>query len=482
MLYHLNVFASNEPYDPSKGMADICVSARRMAVILHVGIGSFHRAHQAWYLHRLIAGGDTAWTISVGSIRRDMVPLLDCLRAQNGEYTLETVTPGGTRTYERIRSIRRVVPWDAELAALVEAGVEEQTRIVSFTVTEAGYYLDDRYRLDPSHADLATDLAGGRVTVYGTVAAILRGRLERGSGPVTLLSCDNLRSNGDRFRAGLMEFLAIRGEHDLARYANEQTTFPNSMVDRITPRPNPEVRARTLAATGFDDGCPVMAESFVQWVIEDAFAAGRPAWQEVGATIVASVAPYEEAKIRLLNATHAGIAWAGTLAGTRFIHEGVADPAIAKLAYDYVTTDAIPCLTPSPVDLAAYRDQVLERFGNPFIEDTNQRVAADGYAKMLGWIVPTLTDRLGRGEPVEATAALPALFLLFLQRWHRDAPAFVYDDGVMDAAAAHALLASADPLRGFVADRALFGTLAGDARLYAAIERRLAELRRELHL
>ena len=438
-------------------------------VILHIGIGSFHRAHQAWYLHRLIERGETNWSLAAASIRSDMVPLLACLAQQNGTYTLETVTPEGVREYELIRSIRQIVPWDPELAALIEAGAQPTTRIISFTVTEGGYYLDEHHHLDLANPDLAADLAGERRTIYGAIGAILRARLERGAGPVTLLNCDNLRSNGERFRGGLLEFLERRGEHAVEAFVREQTTCPNSMVDRITPRPSAEVAARVREATGFDDACPVMGESFIQWVIEDDFRAGRPPWELAGAELVDSVHPYEEAKIRILNASHSCIAWAGTLLGYDYIHEGTNDPEIRQLAFDYITDGVIPCLTPSPLDLYAYRDVVLDRFSNPFIQDTNARVTADGFSKIPGFIVPTLTELLARHAPLASTAMLPALYFLFLMRWHRGELTYVYADGAMDEAAAHAMLDRADPLGAFCADRQLWGLLAGNVELEAAI-------------
>jgi D-arabinitol 4-dehydrogenase len=438
-------------------------------VILHIGIGSFHRAHQAWYLHRLIERGETNWSLAAASIRSDMVPLLACLAQQNGTYTLETVTPEGVREYELIRSIRQIVPWDPELAALIEAGAQPTTRIISFTVTEGGYYLDEHHHLDLANPDLAADLAGERRTIYGAIGAILRARLERGAGPVTLLNCDNLRSNGERFRGGLLEFLERRGEHAVEAFVREQTTCPNSMVDRITPRPSAEVAARVREATGFDDACPVMGESFIQWVIEDDFRAGRPPWELAGAELVDSVHPYEEAKIRILNASHSCIAWAGTLLGYDYIHEGTNDPEIRQLAFDYITDGVIPCLTPSPLDLYAYRDVVLDRFSNPFIQDTNARVTADGFSKIPGFIVPTLTELLARHAPLASTAMLPALYFLFLMRWHRGELTYVYADGAMDEAAAHAMLDRADPLGAFCADRQLWGLLAGNVELEDAI-------------
>lgn len=449
-----------------------------MNTILHIGLGSFHRAHQAVYLHELQETGDLGWSIVGGNIRNDMPDTMAALIAQRCEYTLETVSPAGERRYERIRSIREVIPFDPALARLIAVGSDASTRIISFTVTEAGYYLDDHNKLDPSHAELRSDLDGStRITLYGAITALLRERLRRGGAPVTLLNCDNLRSNGTRFRAGLLEFMALRGETALREWTEANTTCPCDMVDRITPRPGPDVAERVRAATGWDDRAPVMGESFIQWVIEDSFIAGRPAWEKVGAEMVASVHAHEEAKIRILNATHSCVAWAGTLKGLSFIHEDMAVPAIRQMAHDYVTNDVIPCLNtpertpehPSPIDLLAYRDVVLERFGNPHVRDTNQRVAMDGFSKIPGFIVPTLRECLARGAPMDSTAMLPALFFAFLGRWHRGELSYTYQDGVMDPAVAHAFFNAPDPLAAFCRDPLLWGPLAGHAALEAAI-------------
>ncbi|KVS70073.1 D-arabinitol 4-dehydrogenase [Burkholderia cepacia] len=448
-------------------------------VILHIGAGAFHRAHQAWYLHRLNQArqqGESRWSLAVGNIRCDMNAVMEALAAQNGMYTLETVTPQGERAYEAIHSIERVVPWSENLDALIEAGADPACKIVSFTVTEGGYYLDEHDRLDTTNPDLAADLNGGRTTIYGALAAILAARMQRNAGPATLQTCDNLRSNGDRFRAGMTEFLEHRGANALRHWFDANTTCPNSMVDRITPRPTDDVRERVRAATGVDDTCPVMGESFIQWVTEDHFCAGRPAWEKVGVELVGSVLPYEEAKIRILNATHSCIAWAGTLVGLRYIHEGTLNGDIRQFAHDYVTQDVIPCLMPSPLDLATYRDIVLERFGNPFIKDTNQRVAANGFSRMPGFVTPTLADCFARGVKPMATAVLPALFFRFLDRWQQDKLPYVYQDSVMDERIVRGFFAAADPLQAFCADRVLWGDMAQTPPLEAAVRAALARI------
>jgi len=443
-------------------------------VILHLGLGSFHRAHQAVYLNHLIAQGDTGWVLAGGNLRGDMLDTIAALQKQGGAYTLETVTPAGERHYERIEAIRQVIPYEPSLAGLIEVGAEANTRIISFTVTEAGYYLDAHNKLETRYADLASDLAGTtRRTIYGALAAILDERRRRGGGPVTLLNCDNLRSNGERFMHGFRDFLTLRGDPALLAWVDASTSAPNDMVDRITPRPSPDVALRVKAATGFDDGAPVMGERFIQWVIEDHFIAGRPAWEKVGAEMVASVLPFEEAKIRILNSSHSCFAWAGTLIGLKYIHDGVAHPAIRQMAFDYVSDDVIPSLEagtdPYPLDLAAYRDVVLDRFSNPHIQDTNQRVAADGFAKIPGFLWPTFRECLARGASIASTAKLPALFFEFLGRWHRGELPYDYQDQGMDVASAHAIFESADPLGAFGRDPILWGPLAGDARLVAAL-------------
>jgi D-arabinitol 4-dehydrogenase len=443
-------------------------------VMLHLGLGSFHRAHQAVYLHQLAAQGDTSWRLAGGNLRADMADTMAALQAQGGAYTLETVSPAGERTYERITSIAQIIPYEPSLAGLIEVGAHADTRIISFTVTEAGYYLDSNNRLEATYADLASDLAGTtRSTIYGAITAILKERMKRGSGPVTLLNCDNLRSNGERFRAGLIDFLTRRDEAALLAWVDANASFPSAMVDRITPRPSPEVAQRVKAATGWDDKAPVMAEAFMQWVIEDHFCNGRPAWEKVGVEMVNSVLAHEEAKIRILNASHSCIAWAGTLIGLQYIHEGVAHPAIRQMAHDYVTHDVIPCLhtpeRPSPLDLAAYRDVVLDRFSSPYLCDTNQRVAMDGYAKTAGFLWPTFRECLDRQASIAKVAKLPALFFEFLGRWHRGELGYTYVDQGMDAKSAHAIFESADPLAAFCRDPILWGPLAGNERLAAAV-------------
>ncbi|MGM9425455.1 D-arabinitol 4-dehydrogenase [Hydrogenophaga sp. MI9] len=453
-----------------------------MYTILHLGLGSFHRAHQAVYVHQLRQQGDTRWSITGGNLRPDMLDTIAALQAQGGAYTLETVTPQGERSYTRIESIQRVVPYQEDLAPLIAVGADPATRIISFTVTEAGYYLDANNQLDwPTFPDLRADLEAVKAgkaghTVYGGLVSILKARMKAGGGAVTLMNCDNLRHNGERSRGGLLQFIDALGDSALKAWVQEHTRSPNAMVDRITPRPTPDVAERVKAATGWDDKAAIMGESFIQWVIEDNFIAGRPEWEKVGVEMVNSVQAHEEAKIRLLNATHSCIAWAGTLAGYLYIHEGTHDAAIRQMAFDYVTDDAIPVLLPCPIHLEKYRDVVLDRFGNPAIQDTNQRVAMDAFSKIPGMIAPTIRDKLARGGSFDSVAMLPALFLAYLQRWHAGQIPYTYQDQAMDPAVAHAICDAADPVAAYAADTTLWGEMASRPELVGTLRKAYARV------
>ena len=326
-----------------KETPDERIALRPHARVLHIG-APFHRAHQAWYLHRVNAAvpADERWSLTVGNIRDDMHATMDALAAQHGAYTLETVTPQGERAYETIRAITRVLPWSIDLAALIDAGADPACRIVSF-VTEGGYYLDEHNRLDLANADLAADLQGAHDAVRRARGAARRTREARRAAHAA-----ELRQPAQQRRAlsrGMREFLERRGRPArMVRYERRDTER-----DGRPHHAAPDRRRARARAGGYRlrRRCPVMGESFIQWVIEDRFTAGRPKWEVAGAELVDDVHPYEEAKIRILNATHSCIAWAGTLAGHTYIHEGTHDAAIRRFAYDYVTQDVIPCLTPA---------------------------------------------------------------------------------------------------------------------------------------
>lgn len=430
-------------------------------VWMHIGAGSFHRAHQAWYIQKVNQISQEQWHIALGGVHQDVVPLLNALTKQRNGFVLETVTPQGERQYEKITSIKKILPWDDKMSSLIEQGKKSETKVIAFTVTEGGYYLDTNHELDSSSADIKAELEGRICTIYGALRVILKERIKENGRPVTLLSCDNLRHNGDRFRHGFLQFLELHKDHDLIEWVKKNTTSPNDMVDRIVPRPPADLPKRILEKTGENDCAPVMGEAFIQWVIEDHFINGRPALEKVGVEMVSSVQPWEEAKIRILNASHSCVAWAGTLIGLSFIHEGIQVKEIKKMVWDYVTQDVIPCLTPSPLNLENYRDVVIDRFSNPYIKDTNQRVSADSLSKIPGFISPTLIECYKDHKEPNATIVLPALFFVFMEEWHKGNLPYQYQDGILDEKTMHALFEKKDPVAEFAGDKTLFGEIAG---------------------
>ncbi len=451
------------------------------SVILHLGLGAFHRAHQAAYLQLLHDNGDERWVLASGNIRADMAETENALQRQHGQFTLETVTPVGDLQYTRIASIRRVVSWQSSLDSLVRIGADPTTQIISFTVTEAGYCLDAQGVLEESHPDIQADLktahsGRGGCTIYGALALILAERYRRNSGAVTLLCCDNMRHNGALSRSGLLQFIERSGNSELLRWVRSHTVNPNSVVDRITPRPTVELRERVRAATGVIDMAPVTSESFSQWVIEDRFCSGRPDWEHVGVQLVDRVEPFEDAKIRILNGSHSVIAWAGALLGYTKVHRAVRDRQICSWVAAY-QQDVIQCLEPSPVDLHEYQKTVLSRFSNAALGDTLQRVAQDSFAKLKQFIVPTICERLRAGERIEGVALAPALYLRFLRQWQRGEKIWMHEDGGLSPAMARSLAETADPIATLCNVANVWGPCAGDPRLRSAIEqahRRLA--------
>ncbi len=444
---------------------------------LHIGLGSFHRAHQACYFNRLLNSGCTDWQIDAGNIRNDAEHTVQAMIRQGGKYMLETVTPQGEYAFEQICSIKKLIPWEPGLTSLIAEGAGADTKVIAFTVTEAGYYMDQQHHLIAANPQIAADLKGDCQTIYGTITKILARRSAEGRGPVTLLCCDNVRENGDNFLRGLTEFLTLSGNETVLDYLKENTTCPNTMVDRITPRPSPELPAEIKAKTGIECAAPVMSAAFMQPVIDDRFAAGRPGLETVGALLVDSVLPYEDAKLRILNASHSCLAWAGVLKGHNFVFECARDPELFKLAYDYVTNGVIPALGDNGIDLESYRDVVLDRFCSDHLRDTLQRICQDSTSKLATFILPTLCDCYAKGIDPKDTVMLPALYFLFLEKLEAGKVPFEYQDGTFDAAWTHEALSSADPIAAYAANPALFGAIAGKAEFVADLKAMVASAR-----
>ncbi|HEV2376300.1 MAG TPA: mannitol dehydrogenase family protein [Streptosporangiaceae bacterium] len=379
--------------------------------IVHLGPGVFHRAHQAVFTEDTVAAtGDTRWGITAVSQRSAAV--VAGLRRQDGLYTVleraEDVT--SARVVGVIRAVASAA-WDP--AAIVAAVADPATTVVTMTVTEKGY------RRDPATGGLRltdpgieADLAGRPpLTVVGQLARGLQRRMQRDSGPLTMVCCDNLPGNG-RVLADLVgQFLAAlpAGEGSpVADWAGRQAAFPVTMVDRIAPAPTGDDLATVARLIGVADESAVVTEPFRQWVIEDRFAGPRPAWEAAGATLTRDVGPFEQAKLRLLNGSHSMLAYLGGLAGYQTVHEALRRPAFAAAVQRLMTDDVTPTLqVPDGMDVASYRSSVLTRFSNAALPYTTAKVAMDGSQKLGPRLLGTVRDRLATGaEPRWAALAV----------------------------------------------------------------------------
>lgn len=386
--------------------------------IAHIGVGGFHRAHQARYFDDFMArSGELNWGICGIGIRPADKPFLEALSAQRGLYTLTEKDDDLTRD-RVIGSLTSVVfaPDDPQRA--IDTLAQPSIRIISTTITEGGYLYDfEKQRFFLDHPDVQHDLSNREhpKTIYGYLWQALEKRSGLGAdGAVTLLSCDNVPHNGDVFRKALLSFLE-HADPALCLWVRAQVSFPNSMVDRITPAPGEADRNAVLQRHGVDDPCAVGAETFIQWVVEDDFKAGRPALETVGVQFTADVSPYETAKLRLLNGSHLMMGFIGYLAGYTRVDHAIKDPAILQLVRDYMALDAAPTLTPiADMPLDDYQDQLIERFGNSKIADQQQRICSDGYAKLKNYLMPVLNDVIGAGGDTRRLSLLFASFLKYL--------------------------------------------------------------------
>lgn len=437
--------------------------------ILHFGVGNFHRSHQAMYLDRMIRRGqaDDWGIVGVGLLPRD-ARMGEVLRAQDFTYTLVERAPDGTMTGSTIGSIIDYLHAPADPDAVLRALASPAIRIVSLTITEGGYHTSDvTGEFDLANPEIVADAASSSPrTVFGVLAAGLKLRRERGIAPFTVVSCDNILGNGDVARRALVAFAGLAHGAEFANWIRDEVAFPNSMVDRITPVTTDAERELVRTAFGIDDAWPVVCEPFVQWVIEDHFTLGRPAWEEVGVQVVDDVEPYERMKLRLLNGSHQAMAYPGLLAGHEYVHEAVADPQVRELVERYMRDEAAPTLAPVPgIDLAAYRSELMERFGNPYIRDTLRRLATDASDRIPKFLIPVARDRSATGLHSPVAAAVVAAWAAYARRvLSSGAP---LDDRNHQPVAAAVSDAEGHPER-FLAHRDWFGDLADDDAFVAA--------------
>jgi len=378
--------------------------------IVHLGVGAFHRAHQAAFIDACLADGQSGWGIVGASLRSP--DTRDALRPQDGLYTL-SVRDSDSERLAIVGSLTRLIVGPEDPAGLLAALCAPETRIVTLTVTEKAYLRAPDGGLDLSHPDIVADLADRSAprTMHGFVIEALLRRRAAGVRAFTILSCDNLPANGVTTRRVLADF-ADRLDAGLARFIRDELACPSSMVDRIVPATSDEDRARIAAALGVEDAWPVVTEPFRQWVVEDHFPLGRPDWEKFGVEMVADVTPFEDMKLRLLNGSHSAIAYLGQLAGLQTVADAFANPAIRRFV-DGLWLESAQTLPPG-IDAPSYTARLTERFANKSLRHRTAQIANDGSQKLPQRIIAPALERLEAGRGIAHLALVPAAWIAAL--------------------------------------------------------------------
>ncbi|WKS67140.1 mannitol dehydrogenase family protein [Corynebacterium accolens] len=453
--------------------------------IVHFGVGGFHRAHQALYLDKLMSQGKA---MDFGIIGMGVMPsdarMRDALHSQDCLYTLTEKSPDGTEESRVVGSIIDYVYSPDDPAAAVKLLADPQIRIVSLTVTEGGYNFDHvkgEFDLNNEHvaADIL-DLQKGDFsqlrTFYGLVTAALISRWRQETAPFTVMSCDNIQGNGEMAHRMFKAF-AGAVDSELAEWIEGHVSFPNSMVDRITPETTDADRSEISEKFGYVDEWPVSCEDFTQWVLEENFVNDRPPYEDVGVEVVDDVVPYELMKLRLLNASHQGLCYFGYLAGHRLVHDVMADHRFQDFLLAYMEREGTPSLQPLPgVDLDAYRKELIDRFGNSAVKDTVARLCAESSDRIPKWLLPVVRENLAAGNaPVTLSAAIVASWARYAEGIDESGDAITIVDPLADRLQRNAQSNRTDSLA-FIRDREIFGDLCENSIFTAEYARILESL------
>lgn len=428
--------------------------------IVHLGIGAFHRAHLAAYVDACLAT-DPNWGICGVSLRSSSTK--DALGPQDGLYTLGIQSSEGLSPHV-IGAITGLIVGPKEPEQLAEALISVDTRIVSLTVTEKGYCHDPATgRLASDHPDIQHDLStdGYPKSAVGWLAYGLLARKEAGLAPYTILTCDNLPSNGRTVRQVLLDYLQLKAPEVVA-WAEDNVACPCTMVDRIVPATTDEDRAEITSALGVEDAWPVMAELFSQFVVEDHFPLGRPKWEAHGVTMAEDVEPFERMKLGMLNGSHSTLAYLGYLAGDETAADTMVDPAFRQLIHDLMTHEVMPTLSmPEDVDLPAYRDALLDRFSNTALKHRTWQIAMDGSQKLPQRLLGTIRDQLKTGRSISRLSLGVAAWMRYATGVDENGNAIDVRDPMAETFAG--IAASSDGSAADLADRflaleSIFGT------------------------
>ncbi|MES2102704.1 MAG: mannitol dehydrogenase family protein [Pseudomonadota bacterium] len=434
--------------------------------IVHLGLGAFHRAHQAAYTDAVLAAGDLRWGIVGVSLRQS--DTRDALAPQDNLYTLAIRSGQGESLFVIGALIKSLVAPEnppAVLAAMTDA----RCHIVSLTVTEKGYCHDPASRaLMLEHPDIAHDLANPAAprSAIGFIVRALALRRQAGTPPFTVLSCDNLPANGDTTR-GLALAFAERIDPELAAWIAQRGAFPNAMVDRIVPKTTDADRTHIAEALGMHDAWPVMTEAFTQWVIEDRFAGPRPAWEQAGVTLVGDAQPYEHAKLRMLNGSHSSLAYLGILMGHTTVDQAMQDDNLPQFISDMMQQEIAPTLSRPGLD--EYRAELLQRFRNPALRHQLHQIAMDGSQKLPQRLLGTIRVRLDADQEIQRLCFAVAGWLRYLAGSTDAGDGYALSDPLAASLQA-AATGSSDPVQALLKINAVFGAdLPADARFVEQI-------------
>lgn len=433
------------------------------AAIVHIGVGNFHRAHLGVYLDDLFnLGIDHDWALIGAGVMPSDEAMRQKLAAQ--DYLTTVVEQDNDVSAARVTGAMIDFIPPADRAALIARLADPSTRIVSLTVTEGGYMIDPAtQKFDPAHPAIARDAANPEdpTSAFGLILRGLSLRREKGIPPFTVMSCDNVPHNGVVTKnavAGLARLI----DTGLADWVIANVTFPNAMVDRITPATSDRERRMTSEIFGIEDDWPVFCEEFKQWVIEDKFSMGRPALEKVGVQFVPDVTPYENMKIRILNGGHAIIAYPGGLLDVHFVHEAMEHPLIKAFLDKIEQTEVIPAVAPVPdTDLNDYYKLIVRRFANPKIGDTVRRLCLDGSNRQPKFIVPTAKDRVAAGKRVDGLALESALWCRYCYGTSESGKVIEPNDPSWDRLQARSRSAKDDPSAWLAMDD-IYGSLGAD--------------------
>lgn len=447
--------------------------------IVHLGIGAFHRAHLAAYVNACLAT-DPSWGICGVSLRSASTK--DALGPQDGLYTLGIQSSNGL-TPQVIGAITDLIVAPQEPEKLADALVSKNTKIVSLTVTEKGYCHDPATgRLAADHSDIQHDLAtdGYPRSAIGWLAHGLLARHDAGLAPFTILTCDNLPSNGKTVRQVLLDYISLKAP-SAVEWAEKNVACPCTMVDRIVPATTDEDRAQITEALGMEDAWPVMTEPFSQFVVEDTFPLGRPDWEAHGVTMAKDVEPFERMKLGMLNGSHSTLAYLGYLAGDETVSDTMADPAFRKLIHDLMTHEVMPTLSmPDDVDLSAYRDALLDRFSNTALKHRTWQIAMDGSQKLPQRLLGTIRDQLAAGRTIATLSRGVAAWMRYACGTDEQGNGIDVRDPLAETFAQISSASdgtAADLVQRFLAIESIFGTdLPGNAIFKGAVTEQLRNL------